>query len=155
MRKIIGSDNYFATPCGLIWSKNIRRFLIPKVDRGYLVVTPILYGVKKNKTLHRLIAEAYLLNPDEKKTVNHKNGIRNDNCLWNLEYMTHSENSKHGFSHNGRNTKGDRSPSAKLHSSMLPGIRKRLDKGETALSIAKDFGVSRWCIYNIKYKRAW
>lgn len=55
-------------------------------------------GKYKSKLIHRLIANAFIKNIDNKKTVNHRNWIRNDNRLDNLEWMTQSENVKDGFS---------------------------------------------------------
>lgn len=59
---------------------------------GYLQVP--LNG--KQQYVHRLVAEAFILNPDNKETVNHKNEDKTDNRLENLEWMTRRENLRYG-----------------------------------------------------------
>lgn len=55
---------------------------------------------KKLKLVHRLVGMAFLSNP--KETINHKNGVKNDNRVENLEWATRSENIKHSFDVLGR-----------------------------------------------------
>lgn len=60
---------------------------------GYLKVNLL----NKTKSVHRLVAEAFIPNPEYKKDVNHKNGKKTDNCVENLEWATRSENIQHSF----------------------------------------------------------
>jgi hypothetical protein len=62
---------------------------------GYLAVDLSKENVKKTKTVHRIVAEAFIPNPEDKYTVNHINGNKSDNRVENLEWATSSENSIH------------------------------------------------------------
>lgn len=65
--------------------------------RGYFVVTLQKEGSAKTKYVHILIASLFIPNPDNKPEVNHKNGIRTDNRIINLEWTTRRENGTHAF----------------------------------------------------------
>ena len=98
-RKIVGFNNYSISSLGLV--RNDRTGLILKQqfnDHGYLTVT--ISGIPRR--VHRLVAEAFIANPHNKRTVNHKNGIRFDNYVGVLEWNTYKENNDHSFCSLGR-----------------------------------------------------
>ena len=74
------------------------RELKQKINRyGYCVVTLHIEGKQKYPTVHRLVANAFIPNPDNKPQINHKSGVKTDNSVENLEWSTTSENVKHAF----------------------------------------------------------
>jgi hypothetical protein len=66
-------------------------------DTGYLRLTLNKEGKKSNHLVHRLVANAFIPNVDNKETVNHKNGVKSDNQIDNLEWATRSEQNKHAW----------------------------------------------------------
>lgn len=66
-------------------------------DAGYAMVDLYMNSNRKTMRVHRLVATAFIENPQNKPQVNHKNSIRNDNDVSNLEWCTPSENTQHGY----------------------------------------------------------
>ncbi len=74
------------------------KILAPLIDKDwYLKCFLSIDWLKNNYFIHRLVTTAFIINPENKKTVNHKNGIKHDNRLENLEWATYSENMIHSF----------------------------------------------------------
>ncbi len=74
------------------------KLLKPKKHKdGYLFVTLTKEKIKKNFYVHRLVAEAFIPNPENKPQVNHINGNKSDNTISNLEWVTNAENSRHAY----------------------------------------------------------
>ena len=76
---------------------------LQQTRKGYIVVPLCKETNRYSRQVHRLVAEAFIPNPDNKTTVNHKNNIKSDNRVTNLEWATLSENLKHAFDNGYRN----------------------------------------------------
>lgn len=117
---------------------------------------------RKDVYIHRLVALAFLENPQNKSEVNHKDGNKENNNVDNLEWVTSSENKKHAYRTGLRNieelTEMARRPRYKRRVLTIEQARaiKRSPKSETQL--AKEFDCCRTTIHRIKrgniYKEA-
>lgn len=68
--------------------------------KGYCQIGLCKDGIRKGFLVHRLVADAFIQNPQNKRTVNHINCDKSDNRIENLEWATYSENIRHAFSNN-------------------------------------------------------
>ena len=74
------------------------KMLSPQITKkGYLRLGLTLNDIKNNHQIHRLVAINFIDNPENKEQVNHKNGIKTDNRIENLEWVTNLENTQHAF----------------------------------------------------------
>lgn len=109
-----------------------------------------------NARIHAIVAAAFIGERPDGLQINHKNGVKSDNRLCNIEYATPRENIVHSYNELGRQSpKGENHGMSKLSSSDVLAIRGRVRCGESQRTIALDFGVNQQQISRISTGKRW
>ncbi len=144
---VIGYSLYMCLNNGAIYSKNTNSYITPHIDRyGYAVSSFTNDNkVKKRVSVHRIIAMCFIPNPDNKPQVNHKDGDKLNNNVYNLEWMHPWENNRHAR-YNGLH-KQTITDDVAIH------IDKLLRSGMRICDVARTTGIDYYSISSIKYGR--
>lgn len=132
-----------------------------KNDRGYVYVRiKMPNGKNKSAKVHRLVAMAFIPNPENKREVNHIIPVKDFNWVGNLEWTTSVENKyharKHGLYKNASyNRVGQDRPGTKYSDETVRKVRKLLEEGKQPLEISMILGVPRNLPGCIKYTGKW
>lgn len=154
-KDVVGFEKkYLVSDLGRIKSFNKGNILILKQSR----LTKQYCGVSlvyKTQKVHRLVAIAFIPNIENKPQVNHKNGIKQDNRLNNLEWATNSENQIHAFKNKMQNNRqGILHNLCKLTEKQVLEIRA-INHKESYNSIGKRYGVNKSTISAIINRTNW
>lgn len=97
-KSIKGFEGYYSVSnLGQVFSVRRNKLLKPKINRyGYKEVGLSVSGKMYHRTVHRLVAQAFIENPNCYPTVNHINEIKTDNRVTNLEWLSIADNDNHG-----------------------------------------------------------
>jgi hypothetical protein len=92
-------DRVLDKPNILTGGQTVRKgkLLKQRVAFGYLTANLCVHDRRRGCRVHRLVAEAFIPNPENKPQINHKNGNKRDNRVYNLEWATASENGLHSY----------------------------------------------------------
>lgn len=156
MRKEI-FDGYLADENGYVISlKRKERKLTGQLNwAGYPMVCLMIGSKQRLIAVHRLIAKAFIPNPLGLPEVNHINGIKSDNRVENLEWISKSDNHKHAHKIGLKNHKADKSHYKKLEWIDVEIIREALSLGVTGKVIAKHYNISCSNVSHIKNRDSW
>ena len=108
-REIENYDNYAVSSFGRVKNTKTGKILKGSVDSyGYLIIDLYENAIRKTHKIHRIVANAFIDNPDDKLCVDHKDNDRANNHISNLRFATSKENSRNSklSNNNTSNVKG-------------------------------------------------
>lgn len=127
--------------------------------KGYMVVILNIRNEGKTHYVHRLVMLAFVGECPDGMEVNHKNGVRHDNRLENLEYLTHKQNldySKYVLMVKPQyDRRGEKNVRAKLNEQKVREIRALAKQGIPTVKIAEQYNVTDESIYRIVKFQQW
>lgn len=97
-RQVLEHQNYEVNNLGQVRHKKRKQILKPRSNNGgYQYVNFKIEGKNTNFGVHRIVANAFIPNPNGYAEVNHKDYDRTNNCIENLEWVTSSQNKQHAY----------------------------------------------------------
>lgn len=169
MWKIVqDNDNYRINSDGQVLNVRNNKILKPYFGtNGYHYVKIRINNKLRHVAVHRLVANAFILNPNNYSDVNHKNGIKTDNRVENLEWVNRSQNCQHAWDiglndHNrerfrkmAKNNCGEQSPASKLTKEDVLKIKEMANNGIRVEVIKQEFQISTAHVYRLINGERW
>ena len=157
-KRIKGFDEYRISSIGDVYSLKSNKVLRQQLSHnGYLRVCLYDKNYKQHTEIaHRLVGFNFLKSINGKNQINHKNGIKTDNNVENLEWVTSKENITHSWKNGlAKSLKGEKHPLNKLTDIEVLEIRKENNKGVKQRDLARRFNVGFQNIHLICRGKTW
>jgi len=142
--------------CHRTWKEHIKSYGVDA--KGYLRVSLSKNGVNRTHKVHRLVAEAFIPNPDNLPQVNHIDGHKTHNTVSNLAWCNQNENMRHACITGLKRNDGEFNSQSKLTQADVDHIRavyKPRDKEFSTVALAKKYGVHRKTISRVVTGKYW
>lgn len=155
---VVGWEEFYnVSNFGRVYSKRKNIILKSSDVLGYRQVILCTKGEMYSGRVQRLVAKAFIPNPENKPFVNHIDGVRDNNHVPNLEWATPSENTKHTYDKLGRMpVNGIRSNFTKLSESQVREIRsKYVPRKYPYARLGLEYGVDKSTIHLLIKGRNW
>lgn len=154
-------SSYIISSYGRVISTNYRmtkkpHILKDKIDEnGYHSVCLYHNGIRNTYKVHRLVAEYFIENPDNKPEVNHIDGNKSNNAIWNLEWATRTENMQHAVRTGlHRALAGENHPESKYSNNDVRRVCELLSSGKYSVTEVSELtGMNRSSVSNIAFKK--
>ena len=155
MKQIKSNPNYFISEEGIVFRNN--KPLKPSLtNNGYFRLALYLNGVPSYVSIHRLVAETYIDNPNKHPFVNHLDGNKQNNHYSNLEWCDNSHNLKHAYRLGLKSAVGENNGRNKITKDIAITIKQTALSGNMKLKdIALKYNVSNTLVSEIKRGIKW
>ena len=156
-------NDYMINNFGHIWHKINRKLKSNHIDiNGYQKCSLTINGKEYTASVHRLVAQTFIPNPENKPCVNHIDGNKENNSVKNLEWVTHKENTAHAIKMGLFNPKSTENKLRGVDSSKniyteesIHEICKLLEKGLGETEISRILNIDRRTVESIKRGNNW
>lgn len=134
---------------------NVKEIKPNSNSTSYIKITIHYNNKHYNCWIHRLLAEAFILNPENKSDVNHKDGIKTHNYIWNLEWNTHKENVDHAERNHFTNHPRGENNHSKMSEETVLKICKMILKNKKPSYIISKNDITINMFQQILHQRKW
>ena len=146
---------YQVSNFGRVKSKRTNKILKPFLVRnGYHTVSLCNNGYQQNVLVHRLVCIAFIGDQDRLDCVNHKDGVKTNNHVSNLEWSTYTQNNRHAVETGLKNQKGENHFNSKLNDEAVKFIRENF-KVISRKELAEKFKVTVSLIAMVQTYKIW